>query len=288
LKKWIKIEEVLNEKLVALFSYLAFLYQKHCPQKIQSFFINARQFAKNSKTKSINSIKENAKNAIVVIPLFFKKLADKLENFQGYLTHIVLSMKSVKKEKIQFKVMYHSLQAAVIAVLFKIKTWYMSLKRSTIVVSLTTSSVVAYSLFNIYYQGNTIFKSLGRKPASVDTSTFIDVRPKYYKRDERFFNLYHIKLPLFIESVSDHKNIKLDITIQPSNKYIKEYFFRNEYIVKDKLSVMVYPVIPSLPVTEEGKLIIKEKVKIELNNLLKEKKIDGVIEEIYVNSILGT
>jgi hypothetical protein len=283
-----KIEDKLNKKLVELFAYIAFLYQKYCPKKIQIFFINTRQFTIDSKAKGINSLKIGIKKSLIIIPRFFKAIGNKFGNLQGYFTHLVISLKSLKKEKMQFKDFYHSLQAAILVILLRIKSWYMSLKKSTVIVSLTTSSVVVYSLFNIYYQGNTILKSLGRKPASVDTSSFVDVRPKYYKRDQRFFNLYHIKLPLYIDSINDYKHIKITLTMQPSNKYIKEYFLKNEHMVKDKLSMMIYPVIPSLPVSKEGKLIIKEKVKEELNNLLKEKSINGVIEEIYINSVLGT
>jgi hypothetical protein len=288
LKKWLKFEDKVNAKLVALLERILFLYQKYCPLKIQQFFSNAHKKYIESKANSINYIKLKAKSIIIYIPKLLKKLGDKLGNFHGYLTHFVLSVKSLQKKKFEYKVFLHAIQAAIVAFILKLKTWFLGLKKSTVIVSLTTTTVVTYSIFSIYFQGSTIFKSLERKPASIDTSSFIDVRPKYYKREDRFFNLYHIKLPLYDNKLKGHKNIKLVLTLLPSNKYIKEYFLKNEHIVKDKLSVMMYPIIPSLPVTEEGKKIIKEKVRLELNNLLKEKKIKGKVEEVFVNSVLGT
>lgn len=288
MKKWLKFEDKLNEKLVALLERLLFLYQKYCPITIQQFFSRSSLYIKNAKKRSRQSIINNTKKIVFLVPTYAKKLGDGLGNLQGYLTHLVLSLKAINKNKGHLKVIYHGFLAFIVAILYKIKTWYIGLKKSTVIVSFMTTTVISYSVYSIYMEGNSILSKLTRKPASVDSTSVIDVRPKYYKRNERYFKLYHVKLPLFIESVSSNKNIQIDLTIQPSNKYIKEYFFRNEYLVKDKLSVKVHPVIPSLPITEEGKLIIKEKIKSELNILLKEKGIDGEIEDVYVNSILGT
>jgi hypothetical protein len=288
LKKWLKFEDYLNKKLVALLEQLLFLYQKLCPIRIQQFFSRSSLYIKASRIRIIKSLKSNIIKTVYLVPAYAKRFGDALGNFQGYLTHLVLSLKAIKKNKSQFKVIYHGLLASLVSILHKIKSWYLGFKKSTVIVSVMTTAVISYSIYNIYMEGNSILSKLGRKPASVDSSLFVDVRSKYYKRNERFFILGHVKLPLFIESVNSNKNILINFTVQPSNKYIKEYFLKNQYIIKDKLSVTVHPVIPSLPITEEGKLIIKEKIKAEFNNLLKEKNIEGEIEDIYVNSILGT
>ena len=48
----------------------------------------------------------------------------------------------------------------------------------------------------------------------------------------------------------------------------------------------VEPVIPQLPIEEEGRQIIKEKLRLELNQFLKDNQIEGQILEIYVDYLM--
>lgn len=278
----------MNDKLNGVIEKLIYLYQKYCPLPIQRFITNTRQAFINGKANSINWVKTKSINTWKTIPLFFQNLSSSLGNIQGYLTHLVLSFKKFKKEQGNLKAILGTILAIIASYLYEVKVWYSRLQTSAVVVAMTTTSVVAFSAWHIYYKGNTLYSKLGRKPASVDPSTFVDVRPQYYKKNEKHFTVYHVKMPLFIESIKGNKSVKMDVTVEPSNKYIKEFFYKNEYLVHDKINIMTHPIIPSLPLTEEGKVIIKEKLKTELNNLIKEQKIEGKINEVYINSILGT
>ena len=83
-------------------------------------------------------------------------------------------------------------------------------------------------------------------------------------------------MPLYIESIHNPKQVKIDFTVEPSNRYVREYFFENEYLIHDRLNMMVQPVIPGLPLLqEEGKQILEDELFIELNKLIEDQNIKG-------------
>ena len=60
----------------------------------------------------------------------------------------------------------------------------------------------------------------------------------------------------------------------------------NEYILRDRLSRNIQPIIPEFPMEPEGKVILKRKIKKELNKLVDDLNIKGDISNIYIHSIL--
>ncbi len=284
LKKWLLLELKINQKIMSFFESI----KKHTPLFIKKSFLKLVQFSAHSKNETLFFIKERPKKLIIYISNHFKRLIEYLGHFQGHLTQLVLSVRSLRKQKGYFKNSYRNTMSSLFSYLYDFQTWYLKFKKSTLILALVATSVISYSLINLYSHGHYLLQKIGRRPASIPPSVMVDVRPNYYKKDEKHFTLYHVKLPLFIESIQDQRNIKVDLTIRSSNKFIKEYFFRNEYLIHDKLNVMIQPIVPSLPTTQEGQIIIKEKVRIELNQLLKEHHVKGEVEEVYIKSSLGT
>jgi hypothetical protein len=77
-----------------------------------------------------------------------------------------------------------------------------------------------------------------------------------------------------------------DYSVLASNRNVILYLKDNEYKIRDKLSTEVEPVIPRLPLEEEGRGIIKDKIRYELNELLKADRIEGTVLEVYIDYIL--
>ena len=83
--------------------------------------------------------------------------------------------------------------------------------------------------------------------------------------------------------------LTFDFTVEGSNRYIAAYFSSrvNENLIKDKLNNSIEPIVPSFPLEEEGKRIIKLKIKEEINELVQKLKIKGYISKVYINNVLA-
>lgn len=109
----------------------------------------------------------------------------------------------------------------------------------------------------------------------------------FYKIKDRQLLVSDIDLPVYIESSAAIKSLTIDFTFESSNRYIKQFFLHNEHTLKNKLNATLETVIPSFPLTDEGKNVIKEKLIFEMNALLKEKQIEGKILKIYIHTIVA-
>ena len=81
----------------------------------------------------------------------------------------------------------------------------------------------------------------------------------------------------------------MDFTIVASNRYIKSYFWdnRNNHLILDRLNSRIRPMEILFPLESEGKIVIRDKVREEINILIKELGIDGEIEDVYIHNIIG-
>lgn len=111
-------------------------------------------------------------------------------------------------------------------------------------------------------------------------------RPVYYRQEERMMAVEDINLQLFLEDTHRNKQIWLDFSILASNRNVILYLKDHEVELKDHLSTNVEPVIPQLPVEDEGRLIIKDKIRSEINQFLEKNQIEGKILEIYIDYLI--
>jgi len=114
-------------------------------------------------------------------------------------------------------------------------------------------------------------------------------RTAYFKREKKQFTIRDIDLPIYVESVNAIRMLTLDFTIEGDNKYIAAFFkgSQNENLIKNQLIGSVHPIIPTFPLGEEGKRILKHKLKQEMNILIKKLDIKGHISNVYINNILA-
>ncbi len=262
------------------------LYHKLVPKKFQNLLLGTREKTIEKKNAMIIWFKMLIARMAAYIPLIMGKFSGFIGNFQGHVTHWVISLRSLKGKKFSLKGFFLSIWNFIKFPFVKFKEYIDTLKPSTIWTTATLASVTIIAAVSIWYNSEDLYLKV-RGPASAEDNVEIGVRPDYYKKDEKHFTIFHLRMPLYIESIHNPKQVKIDFTIEPSNRYIREYFLENEYLIHDRLNLMVHPIIPSLPLSEEGKQILKDKLLIELNNLINDQKLKGEIKEVYINSILA-
>ncbi|MDO9182568.1 MAG: hypothetical protein Q7U04_09175 [Bacteriovorax sp.] len=135
---------------------------------------------------------------------------------------------------------------------------------------------------------NEDFKHLGRvlPIKNIQIKQVLESRPVYYRQAERMMSVSDINLQIFLEDTHRNRQVWLDFSVLASNRNIVLFLKAHEVEIKDHLTTNVEPVIPQLPVEEEGRLIIKDKLRNELNEYLEKNGIEGKILEIYIDYLM--
>lgn len=131
-------------------------------------------------------------------------------------------------------------------------------------------------------------KIAGPRIKSVEAKQVLEGRPKYFLQTEKLFAVKELNLQLFLEDTKRNRQVWIDFTALANNRNVILFLKDHDVEVRDYLNMHVEPVIPQLPIEEEGRQIIKDKVKFELNNFLKEAQIEGKILEIYVDYLIAS
>lgn len=113
-------------------------------------------------------------------------------------------------------------------------------------------------------------------------------RPEYYRQVERMLPVTEINLQIFLEDTRRNRQVWIDFTILASNRNTVLYLKDHEIQFKDHLTTNVEPIIPQLPVEEEGRSIIKDKIKMELDEFLKKNGIEGKVLEVYIDYLIAS
>jgi hypothetical protein len=116
-------------------------------------------------------------------------------------------------------------------------------------------------------------------------------KPAFTEFDEREFYVPDVFVPVIIKNRPDITRVYLDIKLRASNKLIKLFFVENNWVntdlLVDRLLTTLGPIIATFPLTDEGKKILKNKIKFECDQLLKDLKIEGNIEEVIIQGIFA-
>ena len=126
----------------------------------------------------------------------------------------------------------------------------------------------------------------GAKISSVEIKQVLDARPKYFMQIEKMLSMKDLNLQIFLEDTKRNRQVWVDFTALATNRNIILFLKDHEIEVRDYINMEVEPVIPQLPIEEEGRQIIKDKLKLELNEYLKKSNIEGKIQEVYIDYII--
>jgi flagellar basal body-associated protein FliL len=66
------------------------------------------------------------------------------------------------------------------------------------------------------------------------------------------------------------------------------FLTEHEIELRDFITTNVEPVLPRLPLEEEGRGIIKDKIRDEVNEFLKIYKVEGKVQEVYIDSLISS
>ena len=276
-----KIEEKLNNIIVSVLTILKSFIAKFIPQKIAQ--------ALRKKKKSCIAKKNQITSKLESSTVSLKKKTN------VYKTKALSGVKKAKRidvKSINLKHVVTGLIALIIPNIVKLKVWYLALKPQTIALAISGTTIVSLASLNIYVQSQKIANKAetaqnAEQVEKVKNADSLTRRPSYYKRDEKQFLIEGVHLPIYFSGKPYMKRLELDFTIQASNKYIRAYLNKNHHLLRDSLNTNISSVDVDFPLKEEGKIIIKDKIKKEINLLLKRIKIKGEITEVHIHSIFG-
>lgn len=290
LSKWEKIEKLINKILEKFRAFLIATYFKVLPPVVLKKYQLAKAWIIKKITDSIQrtrsfveaqkSLKEQRKE------LLQKKIAKTKEIFQN----IVLKLKSIKNwkpkppTKQDFKDLWQAIKQ--LPKLFWKALWFVKEDQKPFVA--TALAILVPGIIVIGFLSVGLLKDAGyfREPAAV-VREYKKIRPEYYHQYDRVMKIHSVNFPVYVESVRGARMVRMDLTLTTTNKYTRNYLNNNYHLVQDRLNSRLEPMIPEFPIEEEGKKIIKDKVKEEIDSLIKELKIDGAVQAIHIHSILS-
>lgn len=294
LDKWTKFENAINQ--------LIFILQNFCKKQFSFLLpkiktkINTKKTATEKQKKSsakldLNLILKNIKSFISHIKSFFLKI---LQNIKDYISSIKSLGKSPSgkfKRKPKIKEIAAVTMPFLIPILLKFKKWYSGIKPTTLLIVSISGTVGVITGVEVYKETVDVVDKNSQEKTEVIVEKVLDKskrRPEYYKNQEKQLLISAVNLPVYIEKATSIKSLIIDFTLTTSNRYLKQFFYENEYLIKDRLNTTVRPVIPEFPLSKEGKKIIREKIQKEMNNLIKQWEIKGKIESVHFHNIIAS
>ncbi|MCB9063413.1 MAG: hypothetical protein H6622_17955 [Halobacteriovoraceae bacterium] len=287
--KWIKIEAFINKFLLFIIGQSKSIIAKITPQKVQDF--TKRKFYKKKSRQKKESLP--LKQKVVVLVLNFKILVEKVKakliTLISNLKELISKVKSLDFKSLQLSTFKNYISKYTLPIWLKIKKFTSNLSTRTILGVVLIGLVIFLSLISIFNSSEKIkdkFSTPITMPTVEEVIKKTQKRSQFYKQADKILLITHVTIPVFIESFKRAETLIIDIKVKTSNMYIKSFFLGKDYLVKDIITSNIHPIVRDFPLEEEGKTIIKEKIKQELNNLLKINKIQGEILEVYIENLL--
>ena len=286
MKKLFELEEKLNKLLIILIGFIKNWAQRSCPTKIKLYHQKMQIFFSKLKQKFffyINKAKNfSPKDNIAVKKITYFK--QKMTSFplQRKANEFAILLKSTPLKNFAIPVINY-----LKSIFTKLQQRFNKISSQQFGISILFIILFGFGTLALYQSSSNIYKDefITRSPASA--VEYLE-RPEYRNLKKQTFKVFNIKIPVFVESVSEVKTITIDFSIKTSNRFTKKFLTNYEYKLKDYFFTTVEPVISSFPLKEEGKQVLKEKITIKLNNFLKEQNVEGHIEDVHIIFIVGS
>lgn len=120
-----------------------------------------------------------------------------------------------------------------------------------------------------------------------EIASLIDDIPVYYNDLARLSTIKGLKIPAYASKINKIKNLEIDTDILFYNRKGKQYFDEEEIVFLDHLGMTLEPIQPSFPLSPEGKMVIKEKIKYEINQVLKKNGVNSHVENVFLTNIFA-
>lgn len=290
--KLAKIEDKLNKGLGHLFGKLFALFSKLVPKVLVETWI---KFSTRLRQKLI-LIFEKAKLGVFLafqviqkITNFFFDTVDKIQNFpfkQKIFTGITttqsyLFTNSPKQHILNINNLVRNIYQNIKS---KLQGWIPEIGIKT---PLILGSIILLGALGVYNSLMQIYNT--EQPSrSIASIQEYDYRPEYRLYPQQTLTIQNIKVPIFVESVGEIDSITIDFSVRTSTRFARYYLLEYDYKLKDYFFTTVEPVISDFPIETEGKEVLKEKIRIEINNFLYENYVEGEVEEVNILYIVGS
>jgi flagellar basal body-associated protein FliL len=291
LEKVAKIEEIINTILGKLIAIFWFVLHKILPHKVFSKTNELKLKTKQKVEKSKTSINEKKMN-------FFMKFLDSLSKLKSKIDKVrAIDFKSIIKEKLisikndllitHPKKYITMIRIFIAPYIYTFKVWFKGIKKSQLYIATGSLTLVVLGGVGIYSSFLEIYNKEFpyREPASVQE---YDYRPDYKSYEKKSLKVFNIKIPIHTENIGNVTSITVDFNIRISTRYARFYLTEYEYKLKDYFFTHLEMISSEFPLETEGKTILKNKIKEELNNFLKQEGVEGVIEEVNILFMIAT
>lgn len=287
MKKWEKIENSINQLILKLISLFKSKISNLTPSKFKGYVKESKELLTHRRGELKERLVKGKEHAL-------KKAVNakgKIDQAKNKTLTVVQKAKTTNYKEIKLRKVFAILIAFIAPPFMKFKQWYLGLRPGQLATYIVGTTAATLASINLYVQSNKISEK-SREPASeaaeeVNNGTEASRRPAYFKKKEKQFLVSNIALPAYTTKKSAVRKLVIDFTFESSNKYIKEYLWHNNHLIQDVLNSKIEPIAIEFPLKQEGKIIIRQKIKKEINSLLKTLKIKGEIKEVYIHSIIA-
>lgn len=290
LKKWEKFEKLINRILEKLKLFLVATFFKVVPPKVIEKYKQGKTWLVTNSNEKIQQVITWSKKQHELKDQRKEALKKKLEETKTFITKTVEEVKKLKEwrprvPKKQDLIDLWNFLTKLPSYGWKL-LWFVSDEKKPFVamaLAVLVPGFIAIGVlsFNLLQEAGYL-----REPASV-MREYKRIRPDYYHQYSRTMKIHSINFPVYVESARGARMLRMDLTLTTSNKYTRNYLNKNYHLVQDRLNSRLEPMIPTFPIEEEGKEIIKGKVMEEIDALIKELKIDGKVQSVHIHSILA-
>ena len=289
MKAWEKLEEKLNKLLLKLGSIFLVLFKRNTPEKIEKKYSDTKETLAQKKLK-LKKLANAKKIKIIEKSKILKEKSNILK--QKALKKSTILAKDIKEfdpKKVNVKKKLLIFAAIITPILQKSKVWLITLKPATLIGTISVTTVVGLTTISFYSQVDKISDKMeeGRDPATLGKNKVSKVRATYHKQTEKELKVQGLNMPVYVGESKKLKSVVIDFTMIASNRYIPNFFANRPHYLVDKMNSTLHPFIPEASLEDEGKIILKDKIRIELNLLLEKLHIKGEIKEIHIHSLLA-
>lgn len=283
---WLKIEAFLNKILIFIAELFTGLLLKVIPKSIPE---SKRRLEKKLADGSvafkawviafaIQTFHQLKAKIIELKSLKFMKMKEEVAKKSG--EYKVKLGNSAPKESIKQLAMV--LLSPLNSLLQKINT----MEPSKAIGAICLSAFLFLSIIQIILSGSRIYDKT-RSPASAMEEVNIPPRPSYYKLDQKQISLNQVKFPVYSQGRNTIQFLSVDFDLELSNRHIVLYLQDHEANLRDHLINNTEPIDPVFSLEKEGKSIIKDKVKKEINVFLKDNNVRGEVNTVNIIYLLG-
>ncbi len=279
--KIIKILDKLNDLLYVVFSKIGNALGKLVPQGLKNGVTASQKSIQNKKNKlKTKAVNLKDKSLTYTKQIDIGKIK---EDVKTQTDKIKAKTKGADRKK-----MLALLGVVLVFIWTKIKAPFVLLSPNVIATSLIVGAFGIIGAIQTYKSSSHIVKEITEEPireiAAVDRK-----RGDYYKNETRQILLSDLRVPVYIKpkDPKSMKGLRIEFKFEMTTRYSRKFIQDHEHEIRDYIISQVEPMEPEFILQNEGKEIIKAKIKKELNVLLKNRGYKGQVGIVSIDSIIG-